>query len=271
MPFQKQIPTLPKTISKITERVTKIDGNLLAVTYVRDNSTIRLNEALNFLDIDISSVRNVIRFYKRKCKRKYIIGDRSASITDIRCQWKAANKKIGLAENELETILSVDPGNLNEHVEIILDTVSNLLPYRRGPWFNFHIRPTADTISWSMEVKAHRTIVTNTRWYQSAHVEITTEGNVLKIFATPLSKVDLDSQGLHVRAGDVAVFMGNYILLAEFVGGQHGRDLRAKNSMRIDKVLEAPPGIPNTLLNGGVGDASNGVPSTNVMYEMVFL
>lgn len=80
-----------------------------------------------------------------------------------------------------------------------------------------------------------------------------------------MSEVDICDQSLRVRAGDIAVFMVNSLLLSESepVDGQRGIFLLVKNSLRIDEVLAAPQETPDHTPGSD--------PNANGMYDMVFL
>ena len=92
-----------------------------------------------------------------------------------------------------------------------------------------------------LHVEGLRSTIATVKWLSDISAEITLEGRATKYFVSPLQPVDENTRDDEVREGDVAVFAGKYMIVAEAIDtnaiGDVGEFIMM-NYMRVTSVEE---------------------------------
>ena len=218
---------------RITRSTACLNQAILAVAYKVEGRKIARRDAMRTMERDIREMNQLLGQIERR-------------MTDISSQFPEKRRLREMLEEVKNHIIHSERGrhHIGQMEDINDEPISKVL-YPGG------IDPTSvdvwcDYKAWYKEndrrlyVQALKAVVKKVTWLSDADVEVELEGRAVKYFVTPLQSVEEGVRDDELRAGDIAILAGQYLIVAEIPEDvEEGKDeLSMMNYLRLTSMEE---------------------------------
>jgi len=218
---------------RITRSTASLNQAILAVAYKVEGRKIARRDAMRTMERDIREMNQLLGQIERR-------------MTDISSQFPEKRRLREMLEEVKNHIIHSERSrHMIGQMEDINDEPISKVLYPGG------IDPTSvdvwcDYKAWYKEndrrlyVQALKAIVLKVTWLSDADVEVELEGRAVKYFVTPLQSVEEGVRDDEIRAGDIAILAGQYLIVAEVPEDvEDGKDeLSMTNYLRLTSMEE---------------------------------
>ena len=215
------------------EVVAKLKHSTMAITYKIEGRSIGRIDAIENLAGDIRRLRAVISYLEQRGENS----DHSFYITEIRELREHLDQvkvQIDRAEQRQRTISVGEELSDQPIVKCLYPEEANL---GNGDVWNGYKAYCHDHNGY-LYIEAIRSTIIEARWLTDKLIELSLSHPRPKIFATPLKFVPEGHRDDEVRIGDVAVLVGQYVIIGEVDEEHGGSPLSMTNYLRIVSIEE---------------------------------
>jgi hypothetical protein len=214
---------------RVTGRLTRfraILGNtLLAIAYKLDGRKITLEDALATLARDNQTIQSVVDYYQSRLE-KHAENFASDVLQRIRNTLSTVISEINTAESWRQDI-SNDPTISDEPIVTLIEAPGG--SYYAAPiWNDYRVGHTAGNL---LTIEAKKSYVAEVYWGQELVITLQNDAN--QYVLAPLEYVEERDREDQVQVGDIAVLVGQYVVLAEPVEDEGTDALIMSNYLKV--------------------------------------
>jgi hypothetical protein len=215
---------------RIVRNVARLDHESLAESYQLDGQTIPRDAALKAMKQDLNEVKAVEKYYGTLVETDPCpLDPNTADLT--RSALSRVRDLIQSTEQVVEDISHL-PELDSTPILAVLRQVGN-----NGdalPWYEYETMVTADGV---LNVTAYSEVVSMVRWHGGKICEIELENwKKHRFYISPLRELESEEMQPEIEAGDVAILMGHYVMIATRPVEGNDMVVRCESYMKISFV-----------------------------------
>jgi hypothetical protein len=217
---------------RLTKGIATLDRTTLAVTYKIEGRKTARKDAVRTMTQDIRELNLLLVQIERRSNDIGVEGRRHAVnyLEEIR-------NHIALSEQSKQAINQSDDVNDEPITKVFYP--GGMDPESVTVWGDF--RAWYKESDQRLHIEGSRSTIASVKWNSNSDAQITLDGRTTKYFVSPLQPVDESTRDDEIRAGDVAVLAGKYMIIAETIDtnaiGEVGEFIMM-NYMRVTNVEE---------------------------------